>query len=616
MPANLTPLVPDGQVSRTGNLTNQSGGTTNLHQVLVDNNYGSTGTYVYGSTTEVGSLILTLSNTTSAFGSMATAKSVVRVGNHGSTHSDDTVGIYAQIFADAAATTALTNEVQIAYGSDSVFGVAREVNHTIVGTPTKAQWDGAHLRLRWTFSASMGNDGVRLGVDEYQLGGTFEPAFAYSGPITMSSAGTLGLAIRSAQTAANGSEGIDSPTSPAYWQTDFGTLAIFQEEDYTPTETTDYMIHQSESRFYVGNDWKAPLASGAFTTHTGFSVQATSISMTGLPNRAYLHGSARGNSAYSNERLYKCVMLWNSGNTSYQLHTLYTTDGTTWVKPSTPISSTRSLNPHRTIEYVTPFGQYVFATDGGEIYSSSDGLNWTPRVQDASTLDMSNSTAGWNGAFAASLGRFAFVGVHFVSSSWRTVVYYTDDAAIWTKIDLPVGVKMDNIHWSAAKGRFYGVDVNSATGTIYTSTDAITWTTLGSPGVGAHSVEWVPAWSLFVCCTFSDVRTSPDGVTWTLRMTDSPTWQRLAAAWCTQESGGHLLTASRGRLRRLGRRVSTTDRWSQRQATSLSPEVQAVTPAPCREASGIKSRRSIRQLRASPVAHAFRSVITRASVAR
>lgn len=89
--------------------------------------------------------------------------------------------------------------------------------------------------------------------------------------------------------------------------------------------------------------------------------------------------------------------------------------------------------------------------------------------------------------------------------------------------------------WSAEVGIFVAVCGNS--GTVKTSPDGINWTLRTAPSASAwHGVIYVNELGLFVCVgggSLSSVMTSPDGITWTGRTTpNTNNWDGLE--WCKE----------------------------------------------------------------------------------
>lgn len=112
--------------------------------------------------------------------------------------------------------------------------------------------------------------------------------------------------------------------------------------------------------------------------------------------------------------------------------------------------------------------------------------------------------------------------------------------------------------WSSEVGLFVAVGGSSATNSIFTSPDGVTWTARSNPANGSNmltGVVWAPEMGLFIGLTnYNTPITSPDGVTWTARTGNgSGTWitcayspqLKLYVAMGTTYSAG-VLTSSDG----------------------------------------------------------------------
>lgn len=141
-----------------------------LHEKLTD---GSDVSFIINLNGTGASILFGLSDTPLDFLSMNTVGYEIRLRLNG-TRSDDTVSIAATLYDGNALTTPLTNTVIVATHADagSTFNVKTGA-FTIQGSPTKTQWDNAHLHLAWNASVSMSNDGIAIYVSEAAITGTY-----------------------------------------------------------------------------------------------------------------------------------------------------------------------------------------------------------------------------------------------------------------------------------------------------------------------------------------------------------------------------------------------------------------------------------------------------------
>lgn len=172
MPAlpTLYPQTPDG----TATTMNAPVGAATYAEALQTSD-GDT-SYVTSGLDSAGSVFLNFTDMPADFGTMETlsVSCVVRLEG---TRTDDTTGLYAQVFA-ADETTALTDEVFV---TDHTTGNTYTIDSTaMVLTATgaagegKATWDGARLRLRWVFVKTGKSDAIALRVTQAYLDGTYK----------------------------------------------------------------------------------------------------------------------------------------------------------------------------------------------------------------------------------------------------------------------------------------------------------------------------------------------------------------------------------------------------------------------------------------------------------
>jgi hypothetical protein len=149
-------------------------------------------------------------------------------------------------------------------------------------------------------------------------------------------------------------------------------------------------------------------------------------------------------------------------------------DGVTWTSRTTPNQSSAGLS------WSEDDGTLIVAGTNS-IYSSTDGVTWS-----AGTAPDTN--AWFRGAYAPSLALWAFVG----------------------------GGGTQRVATSAT-----GID---------------SWTLRTTPNAAYYDIAWSPSLSLFAALGFSNVMTSPDGVTWTARTITISGGSYLYLFWSTSLS--------------------------------------------------------------------------------
>lgn len=188
------------------------------------------------------------------------------------------------------------------------------------------------------------------------------------------------------------------------------------------------------------------------------------------------------------------------------------------------------------------FGGFVIGTtayisNGGDFWSSTDGLNWT----DLSSVSVFPNSMATDGVNIVAVGNFFGGGQTSLSTdtglTWTThsigstgtglyvmfgggnflVVCDNGDVAIspngvsWTRTNLVVGGA--GFLFGAAYGAGVYVIVGTA-GTLYSSPDGTTWTQQVT-GLVSDITSVVYNGSQFLAVSGSNIITSPDGITWT-----------------------------------------------------------------------------------------------------
>lgn len=183
-----------------------------------------------------------------------------------------------------------------------------------------------------------------------------------------------------------------------------------------------------------------------------------------------------------------------------------------------------STTPTTSTLYGVAFGagQFVAVGASGTILTSTDGANWTVRVEATNQVTLYAVTYGANG----------FIAVGAAGSPSEPVVWTSPDGTAWTAQDVS-SLNLPNGNWlqgvTYGKGLYVAVGGNYNTNTVVTSTNGVDWTPhdsslsntglspLGGVAYGNGVFVAVGAWLI----------TSEDGVVWTKQ--NSSAWYRLYA---------------------------------------------------------------------------------------
>lgn len=174
------------------------------------------------------------------------------------------------------------------------------------------------------------------------------------------------------------------------------------------------------------------------------------------------------------------------------------------------------------------FHDKLFCISGGgfgstftNVYSSFDGLNWTSE---------GNLPAGrYQGGGIEFKGKLYYAGGIDSAGNPKTEIYESSDGKTWAKVgDLPAGLNSYGMVEYSGSVYIYGGDVNNVRqSAVYRSSDMVTWTNIGSLPVACRHLGAV---------VFNDkmwkvggdgdgaVRSSTDGITWTLESNPNLTW--------------------------------------------------------------------------------------------
>ena len=174
-------------------------------------------------------------------------------------------------------------------------------------------------------------------------------------------------------------------------------------------------------------------------------------------------------------------------------------------------------------------GTFVEACEQGQIFSSDDGVSWTP-LQSHTTADLQAAT---------------FLGGRAVITGEAGAILFSDDLYNWFLVDLSITNWLEGV--AASSNLVVAV---GDSGAIFTSADAATWQPVVSP-----FTNWLTGIAYgsntFVTVGYNGlIATSKDGVSWTTVSSNTKT-NLLNVAWLFNQfmavgAGGVTLASSNG----------------------------------------------------------------------
>jgi len=222
--------------------------------------------------------------------------------------------------------------------------------------------------------------------------------------------------------------------------------------------------------------------------------------------------------------------------------------GMSWVysadaTPSLSNAAVTDLN-FQTLAYLPSVGRWAATGMLGNLYTSSDGTNWTSRSAAISATIQNRGYYGY---------RVYAIGERFVTWQATGIVqqlhsWYSTDGITWVATPISFGITTE----AASGSRIVGIS-NESTSTVSVvrvTTDGQSWQQVTLP-VKCRLIRYGAGlfWA-FPESSSTDVLTSPDGVTWTVR-TDSSSAVKsfgggVPAAAFFPRAGGTILGATIG----------------------------------------------------------------------
>lgn len=169
------------------------------------------------------------------------------------------------------------------------------------------------------------------------------------------------------------------------------------------------------------------------------------------------------------------------------------------------------------------------ALESNSVFTSPDGINWTQQTTPSSYGFHSVCWSKELGIFCAVSGEGTTTNASITSPNGIT----------WTGHSGPEAASMNQVCWSPALLIFC-----AANGTdMWTSPDGATWTIRPYSAVSTanfYSVTWSPEKAIFVAGSSNgantSIITSPDGITWTARTSIGQGWNANRIAWAPEAS--------------------------------------------------------------------------------
>jgi hypothetical protein len=175
------------------------------------------------------------------------------------------------------------------------------------------------------------------------------------------------------------------------------------------------------------------------------------------------------------------------------------------------------------IAYLASAGRFV-SISNTRIASSSDGVSWTQRLNPGTDTE--------NTFVFAIDSRY----VVLTGSTSQPRLYHSTDGVTWTTVVRSYGYS------SAASNGSRIVAARGGTASVDYSTDGVTWATVSLPVSVSRVSHAAGLFWAFPGSSSTDVLTSPDGVTWTLR--DLPSLSAISDAAIADGSSVAILLAS------------------------------------------------------------------------
>jgi hypothetical protein len=189
-------------------------------------------------------------------------------------------------------------------------------------------------------------------------------------------------------------------------------------------------------------------------------------------------------------------------------HGSVTASENAWVLRTTPNQAGLGITYSPDLDLFAAVGNT--AGTGTHVMTSPNGIDWTARTSPNLSL--------YSVAWSSSLSLFAATGD-------SGAILTSPNGIAWTQRTAPTAGSWRSVAWSPSLGLFVGVSIDAAN-QFMRSTDGTTWTGSTGSNVGGRGVTWVEEIGLFVCGTNGSlanqgIQTSPDGINWTLRTTNT-----------------------------------------------------------------------------------------------
>ncbi len=312
---------------------------------------------------------------------------------------------------------------------------------------------------------------------------------------------------------------IAGATGPYYF---IRTASAADSGNYSVVVTNQYGSASASYTLYVTPgtvwQWRAPVPTDNQISRVGFAngkffaggIRGTLLTSTdgatwtagSVPTENNLYGFAYGQGSTSSQSLY--VFLGG-------VDSIYTSvDGATWTPRNSGVS-VDGINYGSGLQSLAfGAGRFVAVGEGGQTSTSTDGITWT--AGSVGTTDLVASLHYLNGKFYAIGG---------VSNLYASV-----DGLSWTSANLNIAAGVNDIAYGA--GRYVVV---GGAGTIQASTNATTWTAVPAPGLTDTLIGVSFVNGTFVATgQAGTILTSTDGLAWTKQTSSATAFSQAADA--------------------------------------------------------------------------------------
>lgn len=430
----LYPSTPDGTATT---MAAPVGFAT--YAEAMQTNDGDT-SYATSGVDSAGSVFVNIDDMPAVFESMdtLTVSCIVRLSG---TLDNDTTQLYAQMFA-ADESTPLTDELLV---TDQTTGSTYTLDSTAMTTVSpgdKTTWNGAKLRLRWTYSKSQGSDGIALRVTQAYLDGTYTAAPVSA---TLSSTATVATAALALS---------------------YGSVSMSSSSTASVSETIEIIgvASTSSSATFTSSSWAELFSTAALNG---------SSTLEAIPYEEIIYYNS-SNIAY-NDELYQGMIRYGSASLSGSAQASESSFVITYG--SSPTSSTGSLTVNGFIDFAasSAMSSTALVSSTGFVEAVSDSA-----ISSTASTTIAGEIEAYSTASTSAYSTLVSDGARVVNVAESLTASATISFA-YTVLEVPQGITVTNVtestvtlEWTTASGAtFYEIERD---GTIVGSTQLTNFT--------------------------------------------------------------------------------------------------------------------------------------------